>query len=154
MISFLLYKVLSKKYNENPFLIIIKDTTLFYILQFTWGLLANIFGLIFMLVLLPFAKLERCGHDIYVPLDTDWGLSLGMFIFGHKSCIQHEHGHSFQNAVFGPFFLTVVALPSVIRYWYREFIYATQGNGGLSPYDSIWFENQATKSGKEFFKEI
>lgn len=123
----------------------------FYVLQWTWGLLANIIGLCYFLFSKILYKSTRVGYDVLVPMNKGWGLSLGMFIFGEESTAPHEHGHSFQNAILGPFFLTVVALPSVIRFWVRES--QLKKNKKLKPYDSIWFEGQATVTGKEFWKK-
>lgn len=68
--------------------------------------------------------------------------------------ISHEHGHAVQNCVFGVFMPILVTIPSVIRYWYREYVRNTKGWEYLKPYDSIWFEAQATNIGKNMFKEL
>ena len=44
--------------------------------------------------------------------------------------------------------LFVITIPSVIRYWYRNWALA-QGKK-LPDYDAIWFEGQATKWGKKY----
>jgi hypothetical protein len=33
-----------------------------------------------------------------------------------KHCVEHECGHTFQNAIFGPFAIFLVFIPSFIRY--------------------------------------
>ena len=58
----------------------------------------------------------------------------------------HEYGHTFQNAILGPFFIFIVAIPSAIRYWYREFSKKTQPD-----YDAIWFEGSATEIGNDAY---
>ena len=55
----------------------------------------------------------------------------------------HELGHTFQNAILGPFFIFIVAIPSAIRYWYRRFSKKTKPE-----YDAIWFEGSATSIGE------
>ena len=62
----------------------------------------------------------------------------------------HEYGHSLQNCILGPFMLIVVNLPSTVRYWYRR-IAMSLGKAPKKPYDSIWFEGQATKWGREAY---
>lgn len=47
--------------------------------------------------------------------------------------------------------VTVVALPSVIRYWIREIQYKCK-KPPKTDYDAIWFEGQATKSGLKYFE--
>jgi len=80
----------------------------------------NILGLLLFLI---FAK-EK--HEIYrCALVTRWkydyGLSLGSFIFIPEKCphrmLEHEYGHTIQSAVLGPFYIPVIALPSII--WCR-----------------------------------
>jgi hypothetical protein len=35
----------------------------------------------------------------------------------------HECGHGLQNCIWGPLFPFVIAIPSAVRYWYREFLH-------------------------------
>lgn len=72
-----------------------------------------------------------------------------------RSCIPHEYGHSIQVMIWGPLWLFVVAIPSVIRFWYREWYYKHKyftTRKSLPPYDSIWFEGQATRWGNRAFE--
>lgn len=148
-----MYLIIDIIYARHPFEIVLTNKPLFYILNFTWGILTNIAGAIATLVLTKICKkeIEKQGYCWFVHLDVQWGLSLGVFIIGNRWCIEHEHGHAFQNAVLGVFFLTLVAIPSVIRFWLRELLEMFRVK--LSDYDSIWFEGQATKSGNKFFKK-
>jgi hypothetical protein len=52
--------------------------------------------------------------------------------------------------------LIVVALPSLIRSRYRAYLTEKKGVAprALAPYDSIWFEGQATRLGKEIVEYI
>lgn len=151
MISFMIYFLSDFLWTIYRRPIVIRNKFLFYFLQWTWGILANILGLVVMLCMLLKTKPQKYGHCIYMQLPVNWGFSLGMFIFGHKWCAEHEHGHSFQNAVYGPHFLTIIALPSVIRYWFREILHKLK-KWPKTEYDAIWFEAQATKSGNKFFE--
>lgn len=57
---------------------------------------------------------------------------------------QHECGHNYQNALLGPLFFFLVAIPSGIRYWYQRLT----PNKKHADYDAIWFEDSATKIGE------
>ena len=41
----------------------------------------------------------------------------------------------------------LIGIPSAIRYWYRELKYYRKNKQPSTPYDSIWFEGQATRWG-------
>lgn len=62
----------------------------------------------------------------------------------------HEMGHSFQNALLGPLFPFVVAIPSAIRWNYLNLKYWRKGQDGPD-YDRIWFEGAATVAGTVLF---
>lgn len=46
----------------------------------------------------------------------------------------------------------VIAVPSAIRYWYREFLMRSgrMKVSELPSYDSLWFEGQATEFGARY----
>lgn len=104
-------------------------------------------------------KPERQRNAICIETKYKWGgaFSMGMFMFlgkGCRSCVPHEYGHSIQLLAWGPLWLLVVALPSAVRYWYRNWYYAyryQKTRKSLPPYDSIWFEGQATRLGKRAY---
>lgn len=66
----------------------------------------------------------------------------------------HEWGHGIQNIILGPLMPFLVAIPSCIRYWYRELLVRSgeKKYADLPDYDSIWFEGWATKLGKKYYK--
>ena len=74
-----------------------------------------------------------------------------MFLFTCKDASlalkAHEHGHSIQNCYYGPFMPFLVNIPSSSRYWYRKAVHAIAPKKHLPPYDSIWFEAEATRLG-------
>lgn len=176
---------------------------LYYLIQWTWGLLMNIIGGITCLVCLcckcPVQK-YRNAVEILVPWNFG-GLELGMFfVRGEKnpSVAPHEYGHTIQNLWWGPLFPFIISIPSAIRYWLRKrqteqkkkafatiifaiavivgvalafiphilfiglsialyacivycwliIIEIPKYNKGNIPYDSIWFEGQATALGE------
>ena len=129
--------------------------SIYYFLQWTWGLPMTIIGLITYVICFLWCRtyMYRNSVCIVVPWNFD-GVELGMFFVRGKlnnSVCAHEYGHSIQNMWWGPLFPFVIAIPSAIRYWYRKFYTAyiyPKNRKKLSDYDSIWFEGQATKLGK------
>ena len=146
---------------------------LFWILQLTWGILMNVVGL-FALVGLSIAgfRPKRFGQQLYFVVGKGWGgVSLGFVtVVGNTSLgypstdtLVHEHGHFIQNIFYGPF-MVILSLCSAARYWYREYIMYrnrqyVQNNQPekykkLKPYDSWWFEGQATNLGYEYVSDF
>lgn len=129
---------------------------LYYLIHWTWGIVENIIGSILLIIFLcTGAKISKYRNAIQVQTKFNWGGSfeMGMFFFLGKNCqstIPHEYGHTIQVLWWGPLFLFVIALPSAIRYWYREIIYKTDKEKyyNLPEYDAIWFEGQASDIGK------
>lgn len=142
-------------------------STGYWILQLTWGGLTTWIGLIVALVLAFFPKSKRTFHingfGLIIEIGGNWGgLSLGpIALCGNYSkdskawyehTRRHEFGHSIQNMFMGPFFIFLVALPSVIRYWY--FQWCDAHNKQTAEYDSIWFEGTATSWGTTIMEAI
>lgn len=132
---------------------------LFYFLSLTWGLPLTLAGLIVALVLICTGrKPKRFGLVWYFNVGRNWGgLELGLFFLTDEndslSTKCHEFGHGIQNCVYGFLMPFLVCIPSAIRYWYRELRYNRKGKTPPTSYDSIWFEGQATKWGKTFYKK-
>lgn len=127
---------------------------IFYILSFTWGLPLTIVGGLVALVLLITGHKPKCfGWCLYFEVGEGWGgFEMGPIFLCSKTCSEHtkihEFGHGIQNCYFGPLMIFVVCIPSAIRYWIREW---KKSKGiELPPYDSIWFEGQATELGKKY----
>ena len=127
---------------------------LYYLLNYTWGLLPTLLGWLLYLCCMPFAFHEGRNKYGMRHIDFDaqsgWGFSLGTSIF-ISNCISecvipHEIGHTIQNAIFGPFQIILVDIPSAIRFWYRE-ILVRRGKKLTKKYDDIWFEYSATSLG-------
>lgn len=98
-------------------------TTCFYILSFTWGILYTLIGSIVMLSLLVVGKKpQRFNDRFYIRVGKHWGgCNLGPWFICDESpslhTKQHESGHGFQNALWGPLYPFVVCIPSGLRYW-------------------------------------
>ncbi len=96
----------------------------FTALQFTWGIIQNIVGLLCLLWLLLTGKHGRI-YGFNEAVITEWerrdSVALGMFVFfGHgrdenaPRMLRHEYGHTVQSIILGPFFLPVIGLPSFL----------------------------------------
>ena len=104
-------------------------------------------------------ELKKHGYCYYLNVGKSWGgVELGMFFLtdSHDSNATkwHEHGHSVQNCFWGPLMPFVICIPSAIRYWYREFKYDRKGLRAPTAYDSIWFEGDATRTGRKYRKHF
>lgn len=125
---------------------------LYFFLNFTWGLLLTLLGYFLMLILLPFGRIRRYSYTLYLEFnkETSWGFSIGTVFFvgkqANKYIKEHEFGHTVQNAIFGLFMIFLVSIPSLIRFWYRNYLYS-RGKCPKTTYDSIWFEGSASYIG-------
>ena len=130
----------------------------FYILSWTLGILTSFIGLIIMIPFLVTKKIKTfCGrlYGIFPKcFGSGWGFEMGCFFFITYDCDDyqdlksHECGHGLQNIIWGPLMLFVISIPSVIRFWYRE--YLLKKGKKIKPYDSIWFEGQASRWGWDY----
>jgi predicted small integral membrane protein len=106
---------------------IIRNKPLFYFLSCTWGIIMTLIGAFVALgLLITGHKPKKYGHCIHFEVGKHWGgVNLGLFFLTDDSASDptknHEHGHGFQNAVLGPLFPFLVAIPSATRYWLLEF---------------------------------
>ena len=134
------------------------DKKLYYTLNFTWGIIMNIFGSIAFtfLKMLGYKPFKHAGSFV-IKIGRNWGgLNLGVFCFvcenASKHTLDHEFGHSLQNAVYGPLFPFIVAIPSFTRYWTFEYK-RSKKIPITEKYDDAWFEGQATAWGESTAKK-
>jgi len=131
---------------------------LYILIQWTWGFLQSLLGLIFLVLL---GKQERTWYGcalmtVYdqkrVRLNRIGSVSLGMFTFviakkdgkPHPGLAAHEYGHTFQSLILGPLYLIVVGIPSFL--WALQFSrhrkeYGEKGVAYTSRYPENWAEN-------------
>lgn len=127
------------------------NKTVYYILSFTWGIIVSFAGMLFsaFLMICGFHP-KKNSYGWVFEVGEGWGgFSAGPCAVVCKDATphiySHEFGHSIQNCLFGPFMIFLVIIPSIIRYWYREIKEIID-----PPYDSIWFESQATRWGEVY----
>lgn len=136
----------------------IKNKFLFYFLSFTWGLPMTLIGCVAAVVLLVAGhKPHQYGYCCCFEVGNGWGgLSLGPIIIVSKSHSDHtkahEHGHSIQSCWLGFLMPFIVGIPSVIRYWYREWLayHNWEKYSKLPEYDAVWYEGSASSLGHRF----
>ena len=134
----------------------------FYSASWTWGIIMSLIGAIVIGAIKLYGlfthqafKLKKCGYCYYLNIGKNWGgVELGMFFLcdnsNSESTMWHEHGHAIQNCFWGPLFPFVIAIPSAIRYKYRELKYLKKGITPPTKYDDIWFEGDATRTGYKY----
>lgn len=135
--------------------------TLFWLSQCTWGIVMNIIGLLAFLVMVVSGHKPHKFHQcVYFETGKHWGgVNLGFVIIVNKNAtekmLRHEHGHFIQNAMYGILFPFIVAIPSFVRYHYRNIVYKIDiaKYFSLPDYYDIWFEKQATEFGDEYLLE-
>lgn len=134
------------------------DRKRFYLLSLTWGLPMNLAGgLAAAAMLISGHKMHRFGPCFYFEHGKGWGgMDWGMFIVINRGAgerlLSHELGHAMQNCRFGFFMPFLVGLPSSLRYWSRRLFARMTGRLPRKPYDSIWYEAQASRVGAEYIK--
>lgn len=112
----------TKKYNIDY-----SEITFVNLLLFLWQLPQNVIALIICGIL---NRLPDDWHNdkngmtlMMVPVKTSFCWSMGQFIFVNPlakvDTIRHESGHSVQSLFFGPLYLLLVGLPSVILYAFK-----------------------------------
>lgn len=145
-----------------------ENKALLYVLSFTWGLPFVLIGFLVLAFVRVFLNNKVLGYEIIAGRiciiwdgDLPGAVNLGLVYMLDKhirSSVHihtHEIGHSIQNALFGPFFIFVVALPSLIRaaFWDKYVARKIKKTGIRPDYDGIWFEGQATKFGETYVKQ-
>lgn len=136
-----------------------KHPVIYWILQFTWGIIYTIIGSIIGFFAWMIGGEGSIFHRGYVIMIGDnWGgleLGLGCLVAYNMSdewtdhCKKHEIGHCYQNALLGPFAIFLVTIPSAIRYWYQRI--RTKKGLPNKDYESIWFEGCATEIGETLY---
>ena len=130
----------------------------FYTLSFTWGLPLTICGLLVAVSLMFVGyRPKRFGWAWCFEVGKGWGgLDLGLIILcgkGSSNTLKaHEYGHSIQNTKYG-WAMVFLTLASAARYWYYTIMEDWLGKK-LPPYESWWFEVQATEIGLENILDI
>ena len=97
------------------------NKTLFYLIQWTWGLSVNLVGgLIYLICKAKGRKCEKFGYS-YIQHTKKKKICLFIFMKGDHpnetwtyNTRIHEYGHTWQCLLLGPFYWFVIGLPSAI----------------------------------------
>lgn len=127
------------------------------ILSLTWGIVMTAIGGVVAVALIMSGKrpFKYGGCWFFRVGKKPWGgLNLGLvsLISPHSSGVtmRHEFGHSIQNAIFGPFAIFAIYIPSFLRYhWFNFRRKLGLGNGD---YYAAWYEHDATELGEKYIK--
>ena len=127
--------------------------TLKEILLYIWQLPQNLLGLIMLLFMKPYISKEKYrGITCVVSKKMRGGISLGNYIILSKSyedkekskkTWDHEWGHTRDSRMFGPLYLIVIGLPSLIWCWMYGTVIKQTRNG----YYRFYTEKRADRLG-------
>ena len=128
-------------------------STLKELFLYIWQLPQNLLGLIVMLFMKPHISKEKYKGITYVVSEKmSGGISLGNYIilqesYGDKNerkdVWDHEWGHTRDSRMFGPLYLIVIGLPSLIWAWLYGSIIKPTYNG----YYKFYTERRADRLG-------
>lgn len=146
-----------------------KHAWLYWLLQFTWGLIYNIIGSLIMFIALGinYIKTKTSSttdlgivsfhRHMIISFGKNWGgLSLGwgalvatgMGDAWTQHTRAHEAGHNYQNCIWGPLAIFLIYIPSLIRWVYY------QTGVCVYSYDQIWFEDSASVIGEHLYNKL
>ena len=123
------------------------------ILLYIWQLPQNLLGLIMLLFMKPYVSKEKYrGITYVVSKKMRGGISLGNYIIlseSNKDKVKsektwnHEWGHTRDSRMFGPLYLIVIGLPSLIWCWMYGRVVPYTYNG----YYKFYTEKRADRLG-------
>ncbi|MBE6691782.1 MAG: hypothetical protein E7586_00420 [Ruminococcaceae bacterium] len=142
---------------------------IYILIQFTWGFLQTLFGLVVFLT-----HVKDKHYFYHGAIITEWSgkssVSLGMFVFITKEpffyeklkdeysadelwkrLLVHEYGHTIQSLILGPLYLPFIGIPSTI--W--GFSPSLNGRRKIKQisYFSFFTEKWANHLGEKFTQE-
>jgi hypothetical protein len=89
------------------------------IVLYIWQLPQHVFAIVLLFIFhkkMVSVSKYKCGVVNY--LDVGWGVSLGKYILLRQNAaektVKHEYGHSIQSMYFGPLYLIIIGLPSIV----------------------------------------
>lgn len=115
------------------------------VLLWVWQLPQNIIGLFMLLLMLPENSISLPGVKVFYSKRMRGGISLGNYIIvrtgnENDNTLKHEWGHSRQSRLFGPLYLLVIGIPSLL--WAAFFNEKSKGS-----YYDFYTEKWADKLG-------
>ena len=134
---------------------------LYVLWQWSWGLPQNLVGLCFFL----YYRAKGCrnfsyqGARVTIWTNPSGSMSMGRYLFlephwtpqDHR-LLAHEYGHTIQSLFFGPLYLLIVGLPSIL--WAGLPRFQRMRRTGKRSYYSVYPEKGATRLGERFAKPV
>ena len=131
---------------------------IFYLIQFTFGIIQNIIGLIlyvFLLIINPRRPRTEFFGSKVIKWNSSFSASLGIFIFFGEvdkynltRVLSHEYGHCIQSCILGPLYLLIIGIPSFI--WAHNRKYIRNRSRGYYRYSDFYPEKWANYLGKKY----
>lgn len=125
---------------------------LFWLCQWTWGLLQTAAGAalyLYRLAVSPRARRSLFHGAVVTEWEYGGSVSLGMFIFvsgGSAELISHEYGHCVQSLILGVLYFPIIGIPSIIwAGFFRKFRKKRK-----IPYESFYTEKWAELLGRKY----
>ena len=135
---------------------------IFWLLSLTWGLPATLAGFTGFVLCLSRGLRPKLYHgNVYFETRRKAGsLNLGPFFFLSKNYDErvkyHEAGHGIQNIIYGPLFLPLIGLTSIVWYHiflkkYKEQLKTWNKDERNAAYEKWWVEKQASDFGRKAY---
>lgn len=137
--------------------------TLFYFFRFIWELPQNLLGMIiYILQKHKIISIRKIDGRFYFK-NGNFGISLGSFIFwmpllsdnnsDFPRVMKHEFGHSVQSFYFGPLYLLIIGIPSILRVLYSKIFLKVKKQAWQNYYKG-YPENWANTLGEKHYKKL
>lgn len=131
------------------------NRAIYYLLQFTWGAISNIMGLIVAVAFRSIGYEWYWSHwNLCINLPTVKGFSLGIFSFvpmKNPEEIPNVFGQSIATAIFGPLTLGVIRIPCL----FGKLINSKMENKGIvaSEDEESWLERMLELTGERWMNQ-
>lgn len=123
------------------------------ILLYIWQLPQHILALILLAIYKPKEKQQYKRSTVHILHKGNFAVSLGEHIFIHKdwltskNIIPHEYGHTIQSYMFGPLYLIVIGIPSIVQNILSSYFHKRGNSTMLLNYYNRFPENWADTLG-------
>lgn len=123
------------------------------ILLYIWQLPQHVLALIILAVYKPKENKKYKNSTVYILTKGSFAVSLGQYIFINKNwltsknIIPHEYGHTIQSFIFGPLYLIIIGIPSILQNIISSYLHKRGDSKMFRNYYNRFPENWADKLG-------
>ena len=131
---------------------------LYYLIQFSWGLIQNCLGFliyVFLMIKNPMRRRGRFNGSRIITWSLSSSAALGIFIFLSESLVAHptrvvvhEYGHTIQSCILGPLYLFIIGIASFI--WAQFPAFKRKRRAGKYTYSVFYPEKWANYLGHKY----